>query len=86
MYNLNKELTEIGFENPIICPISAYAAFLSKQLLCGEKMEEEELDELEFFACKFKNSEYDLSKYSSFEAIPDTNYLHKEKNLENLYA
>ena len=72
---LKKELTEIGFENPVVCPISAYAAFLSKQILFGEKMEEEELDELEFFARKFNLNAYDLPKYVNNSSSIDKQYL-----------
>lgn len=92
IYNLNKELTEIGFQNPVVCPISAYAAFLSKQILCGEKMGEAERDELDFFVCKFKQSEYDLPKHVNNSSSVDKQYLNNgcylqegEKYLQVLY-
>ena len=89
---LKKELIEIGFQNPVICPISAYAAFLSKRGLCGEKMEEEERDELELFMRKFNLDVYDLPRYVNKSSSIDKGYLNYgcdlskgEKYLQVLY-
>lgn len=60
---LNKDLLEIGFEKPIICPISAYAGYLAKMKLFNEELNEDEEDELELFIRKFKKQDYKLSEF-----------------------
>ena len=68
--NVRKELLKIGFENPIICPISARAGFLAKQYLYREIKDEDTIEELKELAIKFKKEYWDLSKYYSCK-IPD---------------
>lgn len=60
---VRKDLVNLGFENPIICPISAYFALLIKMKSSGDEMTEDEIDEYELYTKKFKKSMYDLSKY-----------------------
>lgn len=61
--NVKKELLKIGFENPIICPISAHAGFLAKQHLHSGIQDEDMLDELLELERKFKKEFWNLSKY-----------------------
>jgi predicted GTPase len=60
---VRQDLIEWGFENPIICPISAYFALLIKMKANGDSMTEDEQDEYSFYVKKFKKPAYDLSKY-----------------------
>ena len=43
---VRKDLFALGYENPIICPISAYFALLVKKRLIGEALSEDEQDSL----------------------------------------
>lgn len=60
---VKKDLQEIGFVNPDICPISAYAAYLAKMSFFGEVLNEDEQDELEVFYRKLKKEKYQLNTY-----------------------
>lgn len=60
---VRKDLIFLGYENPTICPISAYFALLVKKKLNGEELSDDEQDSFELFAKKFSKSEYDLSRY-----------------------
>lgn len=59
--DLMRQLNELGFNNPVIQPLSAYTAFLIKQQNQQIDLLEEEEDELELFTRKFKRAEFDLS-------------------------
>lgn len=61
--NLKKHLENIGFNKPIICPTSAYAAGIFKKLLNSEELDEEEELDCSMLLRKFSREEYDLSKY-----------------------
>lgn len=60
---VRKDLFSLGYENPTICPISAYFALLVKKRLIGEALSEDEQDSFELFAKKFNKSDYDLSRF-----------------------
>lgn len=61
--NVRTDLLNIGFEKPVICPISAYFAFLLKRKYGGEELNDDELDEIELYCKKFKKPQYDISSY-----------------------
>lgn len=61
--SLKKDLVNIGFKNPTICPISAYAAGIFKKLLNREELTEDEELDCKMLLRKFSKPEYDLSKY-----------------------
>ncbi len=64
--SLNKvknDLAMLGFQNPIICPISAYFALLIKRKSYGDKLTDDELDAYSLYMKKFRKPVYDLSKY-----------------------
>lgn len=74
-----KELKSIGFQNPIICPVSAYAAYLAKMNMFNEELNEDELDELERLYRKLSKEEYQFNtyypeKYQKYEIADDKNY------------
>lgn len=61
--NLKKYLNEIGFNNPVICPVSSYAGLLSKRKIWNDNISEDEEDEYELLKRRLKKEEYNLSKY-----------------------
>lgn len=63
VYDFKDDLLKIGFENPIICPISAYFSYLLKLRMTGQALSEDEADEYALYSKKFKRSSYDLSRY-----------------------
>lgn len=60
---VKNELVDIGFEQPLVCPISAYAAYLAKMNMFGEEINEDEKDELEMFYRKMNKEKYRLNNY-----------------------
>ncbi len=72
MRGLQKDLLEMGFENPIICPISAYFSYLLKLKLTEQPLSEDEADEYALYAKKFMRDAYDLSQYyDGVQCSPD---------------
>ncbi len=60
---VKSDLNKLGFEDPLICPISAYFALLIKKKFNGDLLNEDEMDEYKLFFSKFNKSSYDLSVY-----------------------
>lgn len=60
---VSRDLENIGFENPIICPVSAYAAYLAKMHMFKENLDEDEQDELERLYRKLNRDEYKFDTY-----------------------
>jgi small GTP-binding protein len=75
IFAVKKELQEIGFNNPIICPVSAQAAMLVKKKMWNEAMAEDELFTYEMYKRRFTDKSYNLSLYSDVE---DTSNLANE--------
>lgn len=68
---LRDDLRNIGFENPIICPISAYFSYLIKRKILRQTFSTDEADEYVLYSKKFRRSIYDLSKYyKNIECLP----------------
>lgn len=63
LQQVQKELEGLGYKQPIICPISAYAAYLAKMNLFGEELNDDENDDLDRFYRKLSKEEYQLNKY-----------------------
>ncbi len=61
--DLRKDLLKLGFESPIICPLSAFFGFLVKMKMTNQELSEDENDEHTIFAKKFGRPKYDLSVY-----------------------
>lgn len=64
---VKRDVKDIGFKNAIVYPISAYAAYLSKMHFYGEDLNEDEVDELEYFYRKMKKEEFNFEKYYPVE-------------------
>lgn len=60
-----KDLIRLGFKDPEIYPISAYAAYLAKMSLYGELLSEAELEELGDLKRILKKEEFSYEKYYS---------------------
>lgn len=66
------DLINLGFENPVICPTSAYFAFLLKKKMSGQAFTDDEADEYEFLSKKFMRNSYDLSSYyNNSQCLPN---------------
>lgn len=63
VHNFKEDLLKMGFENPVICPISAYFSYLIKLRMTGQTFSEDEADEYALYSKKFMRSSYDLSRY-----------------------
>jgi GTP-binding protein EngB required for normal cell division len=57
------DLIEFGYENPTVCPVSAYFALLLKMRHNGEMLSDDEEDVYNLYARKFNMPEYDLSRH-----------------------
>lgn len=60
---VKNDLTILGFNNPLICPMCAYFALLIKMKLYGDQLTEDELDDYALYIKKFNRPMHDLSKY-----------------------
>ena len=69
---LRKDLEQAGFENPTICPISAYFGLLLKLKMTGQPLSDDEQDEYAFLSKKFKRSSYDLSRFYEGVELSDS--------------
>ena len=58
-----RDLTEIGFQEPKVVPISAYAGFLAKLCIFGERLDEDEQDEFDRLVRKLRKPEYQFDTY-----------------------
>lgn len=65
--NLKNDLLAIGFNNPRIYPLSAYAAFLFKKIIAGDKLSDEEEMEASMLLRKFKKEKMNLGKYNKID-------------------
>lgn len=66
---VRNDLVALGYENPIICPLSAYFALLLKLKHNAEILADDEEDEYLFYTKKFSKSFYNLLKY--YEGIEE---------------
>lgn len=57
------ELTDLGFEKPMVVPVSSYAAYLAKMKIYGETLDDDEQDEFDRMARKLKKTEYQFDTY-----------------------
>jgi len=61
--DVQADLKKLGFENPTVCPFSAYFSYLIQLTDSGEPLSADETDEYEYLVRKFKKDPYDLSKF-----------------------
>lgn len=60
---VTKELIALGYTDPVVVPVSAYAAYLAKMKIYGESLDEDEQDEFNRMARKLKKIEYQFNTY-----------------------
>lgn len=83
------DLLKIGFNNPVICPFSAYFSLLLKMKQTNSILNEDELDYLEHYVKKFNKLEYNLSLYYDFIPVENSysdNELMEMNILSGLYG
>ena len=61
--SVTSELIEMGFNSPLVVPISSAAAYLAKMCVFGESLAEDDLDEFNRMVRKLKKAEYQFNKY-----------------------
>ena len=66
-------LQTIGFENPVICPLSAYFSLLMKKRKSKERLNENEQIIFDNYVRQFTKPEYDLSTYYDNPSVVDMN-------------
>lgn len=67
---IRNDLLQLGYEDPVIYPLSAYFALLLKLQQNGEPLSEDEQDMYDYYVKKFSRADYDLSPYSDTSAFP----------------
>lgn len=63
IYNIKEHLSEIGFEDPIVCPMSAKAGFLLKKAAAGAELSDNARKACRTFAALFADERLRLEKY-----------------------
>ncbi|MCH5193404.1 MAG: dynamin family protein [Oscillospiraceae bacterium] len=66
--NAHDDLMKMGYNDPKVYPISAYAAYLAKMVIYGEKLTEDEEDDLNFRKRKLSKEEFQYYRYYDVEA------------------
>lgn len=61
--NIYCQLKSVGYNDPTVVPVSAFAGGLFKRVLTGSPLNEDETDECIMLLKKFSRDEFDLSKY-----------------------
>lgn len=75
MSDVTAHLKDIGFQEPVVCPISAKAGLLFKQALAGNELSRNDIKELLALYAKYEDSEYDLSGCYIAPVYPSFHYL-----------
>ncbi len=70
--SLREDLVGVGFENPVICPISAYYSYLAKLKMTGQTISEMETYEFDYLSIKFMRPAYDLSRFYGGQSAAET--------------
>lgn len=72
--NLKDELINIGFKDPVICPVSSYAGRLAKKKILKEELNKKENRDYIYLQEIFEDESYNLHKFYPKEI---SNYVHK---------
>ncbi len=76
-----EELRQLGFINANVYPISAKAGFLTKQMIHGEKLDENKQEEVHSLVRKLKISRYHFNKYFDNDGFSAMNDYKNENDL-----
>lgn len=60
---VKEDLIKLGFTDPKVYPISAYAAYLAKMSMFGEELTDDEIDDMDFRKRKLSRDEFRYDKY-----------------------
>lgn len=71
------DLINMGFESPVVVPISAYGAYLAKKQIFAEILDEDEQDEYDRMVRKMKKEEYQLETYYP-EAVKEEVHMERD--------
>ena len=86
--NIKEHLTDIGFQEPVVCPISAKAGMLIKQALYGSVLSTNDKKACATYVEMFQDKELELSVlYPAVEKISsknDTTWL--SANFDNIWS
>lgn len=63
VYNIKKHLSDIGFEDPIVCPMSAKAGILLKKAISGMELNENDKKACKAFVAQFNEDNLQLGMY-----------------------
>ena len=79
-----RDLSDMGFENPDVVPVSAYAAYLAKLSIFGESLNEDEQDELDRMSRKMRKPEYQFNTYFSEDVQSNIQLTNDDENYQLL--
>lgn len=86
--NIRDHLESIGFDSPLVCPLSAKAALIFKKALSNVELSQNEKNELDAFCRKFEDDHYDLGPFYQFggtESISSDGTLIDENRSKDIY-
>lgn len=69
--DLHGDLYNLGFDRPVICPVSSYAGLLAKKVIFGVELNEDETDDYAILLKKFSKQEFELSKFYKDVSVTD---------------
>ncbi len=75
MSDVTAHLKDIGYAEPVVCPISAKAGLLFKRALAGNELSRNDIKELLALYAKYEDPEYDLSGCYVTPVYPSFHYL-----------
>lgn len=67
LMDIRNHLENIGYLNPIICPLSAKAGLLFKRALSNSELTQSERKELDAFCLKFEDPDYDMGRFGKLK-------------------
>lgn len=60
---LRNELVGLGFDNPVICPVSAQFGYLLKRKMSGDELSKRENRDYSLMLCSFEDAFYDMTRF-----------------------
>lgn len=60
---IDKDLRRMGFDNPAVYPLSAYAAYLAKMSMYGEELSEDEQGEIARLRRRLRKDDFSFERY-----------------------
>ena len=85
LQQIKKDVVQAGFKNALVLPVSANAGLLAKIKLAGDRLSEDDIDELDVLERKFRRAEYNLLQFFPLDVqekckkIVETHYSPEDK-------